>query len=77
MLRLYGEASLPSLIHKVDGYIAGHFKYIIINDILNAAIVKYTVRILWLIQSQIEGRTASPAPIEEYTHSLFLVFVFF
>ena len=74
---LYSKTGLPSLSHKVDGNISGHVKYIIVNDIVNAAIVKYIVRILRLIQSQIEGRTTSPASIEEYAYSLFLAFIFF
>ena len=49
---MYGETSLPSLSDKIDGNVTGHLVQVVFNDILNAAIVKFTVRIGWLIQSQ-------------------------
>jgi hypothetical protein len=72
---MYGKTSLICLSDKVDGNIAGCLEQIVINDILSGAIRKHTVRILWLIQSQAEGRSASPAPMEKDPNSLCFIVV--
>jgi hypothetical protein len=65
-----GKTAPPSRLDKVDGDITGRFEQILINEIFNVAIGKNAIRVCWLIQSQGQGRTPSPALLQVNPHPL-------
>jgi hypothetical protein len=69
-----GKTAPPTCLDKVDGDIAGLFEQILINEILHACIGENAIRFCWLIQSQGQGRAASPALLQENPHPLWRLF---
>ena len=65
-----GKTPPPTRLDKVDGDVTGRFEQILINEILHATIGENAIRFCWLIQSQGQGRTPSPALLEVYPHPL-------
>ena len=65
-----GKTPPPTRHDKVDGDVTGRFEQILINEILHATIGENAIRFCWLVQSQGQGRTPSPALLEEYPHPL-------
>jgi hypothetical protein len=65
-----GKTAPPTCFDKVDGDIAGLFEQILINEILHAGIGENAIRFCWLIQSQGQGRTPSPALLHKNPHPL-------
>jgi hypothetical protein len=68
------ETASPARLDKIDGDVTGRFEQIFINEILHAAIGENAIRFCRLIQSQGQGRTASPAFLQENPHPLRRVF---
>jgi hypothetical protein len=69
-----GKTPPPSRLDKVYRDAAGCFEQILVNEILHAAIGENAIRFCWLIQSQGQGRAASPALLQKNPHPLWRLF---
>ena len=70
VLRADGKTPPPACLDKVDRDVTCRLEQILIDEILHVAVRKDAVCCCRLIQSQGQGRTASPPLLHINTHSL-------